>query len=75
MSEQTTRGSYCIKIDLGIEEYIEENSAPPVAKTPPTEADIRSQKEWKTGDANAQTVTIFSSTISFSFYFLSIASL
>ena len=41
--------------DLGIEEFIEENSAPPVAKTPPTEADIRLQKEWKTGDAKAQT--------------------
>ena len=41
--------------DLGIEEYIEVNSAPPVAKTPPTEADIRFQKEWKTGDAKAQT--------------------
>ena len=41
--------------DLGIEEYIEENSAPPVAKTPPTEADIRLQKEWKTGDAKDQT--------------------
>ena len=41
--------------DLGIEEYIEENSAPPVAKTPPTEANIRLQKEWKTGDAKAQT--------------------
>ena len=41
--------------DLGIEEYIEKNSAPPVAKTPPTEADIRLQKEWKTGDAKAQT--------------------
>ena len=41
--------------DPGIEEYIEENSAPPVAKTPPTEADIRLQKEWKTGDAKAWT--------------------
>ena len=41
--------------DLGIEKYIEENLAPPVAKTPPTEADIRLQKEWKTGDAKAQT--------------------
>ena len=73
MSEQTTRGSYCIKLlgsnnwmpwkcqmqailrDLGIEEYTEKNSVPPVAKTPPTEADIRLQKEWKTGDAKAQT--------------------
>ena len=73
MSEQTTRGSYRIKLlgsnnwmpwkcqmqailrDLGIEEYIEENSAPPVAKTPPTEADMRLQKEWKMGDAKAQT--------------------
>ena len=41
--------------DLGIEENIEENSAPPVANTPLTEADIRLQKEWKTGDAKAQT--------------------
>ena len=41
--------------DLGIEEFIKENSAPPVAKTPPTEADIRLQKEWKTGDAKAWT--------------------
>ena len=41
--------------DLGIEEYIEEDSAPPVSKTPPTEADIKVQKEWKTGDAKAQT--------------------
>ena len=41
--------------DLGIEEYIEENSAPPVAKTPLTEADIRLQKEWKTGDAKVWT--------------------
>ena len=41
--------------DLGIEKYIEENLAPPVAKTPPTEADIRLQKEWKIGDAKAQT--------------------
>ena len=41
--------------DLGIEEYIEENSTPPVAKTPPTDADIRLQKEWKTGDAKDQT--------------------
>ena len=41
--------------DLGIEEYIEENSAPPVAKTPLTEANIRLQKEWKTGDAKAWT--------------------
>ena len=41
--------------DLGIEEYIEENSAPPVEKTPLTEADIKVQKEWKTGDAKAQT--------------------
>ena len=39
--------------DLGIEEFIEEDSAPPVAKTPLTEADIRLQKEWKTGDAKA----------------------
>ena len=38
--------------DLGIEEFIE---TPPVAKTPPTEADIRLQKEWKTGDAKART--------------------
>ena len=41
--------------DLGIEEFIEENSAPPVAKTPLTEANIRLQKEWKTGDAKAWT--------------------
>ena len=41
--------------DLGIEEFIEEDSTPPVAKTPPTEADIRLQKEWKTGDAKART--------------------
>ena len=41
--------------DLGIEEFIEEDSTPPVAKTPPTEADIRLQKKWKTGDAKAQT--------------------
>ena len=41
--------------DLGIEKIIEEDSTPPVAKTPPTEADIRLQKEWKTGDAKAQT--------------------
>ena len=41
--------------DLGIEEFIEENSAPPVAKTPLTEADIRLQKEWKKGDAKAWT--------------------
>ena len=41
--------------DLGIEEFIEEDSIPPVAKTPPTEADISLQKEWKTGDAKAQT--------------------
>ena len=70
MSEQTTGGSYCIKLlgsnnwmpwkcwmqailrDLGIEEV---DSIPPVAKTPLTEADIRLQKEWKTGDAKAQT--------------------
>ena len=39
--------------DLGIEEFIEEDSTPPVAKTPPTEADIRLQKEWKIGDAKA----------------------
>ena len=73
MSEQTTGGSYCIKLlgsnnwmpwkcrmqailrDLGIEEFIEKDSIPPVAKTPPTEADIRLQKEWKTGDAKART--------------------
>ena len=41
--------------DLGIEKYIEENSAPPVGKTPPTEADIKVQKEWKTGGAKAWT--------------------
>ena len=41
--------------DLGIEEFIEENLTPPVAKSPPTEADIRLQKEWKTGDAKAWT--------------------
>ena len=41
--------------DLGIEEYIEENSAPPVEKAPPTEAEIKVQKEWKTGDAKAWT--------------------
>ena len=41
--------------DLGIEEFIEEDSTPLVAKTPPTEADIRLQKEWKTGDAKAWT--------------------
>ena len=41
--------------DLGIEEFFEEDSTPPVAKTPPTEADIRLQKEWKTGDAKAWT--------------------
>ena len=41
--------------DLGIEEYIEKDSAPPVAKTSPTEADIKVQKEWKTGDAKAWT--------------------
>ena len=41
--------------DLGIEEFIEENLAPPVAKTPLTEADIRLQKKWKTGDAKAWT--------------------
>ena len=41
--------------DLGIEKYIEEDSAHSVAKTPPTEADIKVQKEWKTGDAKAWT--------------------
>ena len=41
--------------DLGIEEYIKEDSVPPVAKTPATEADIKVQKEWKTGDAKAWT--------------------
>ena len=73
MSEQTTGGSYRIKLlgsnnwmpwkcqmqtilrDLGIEEFIEQDSTPPVAKTPLTEADIRLQKEWKTGDAKART--------------------
>ena len=41
--------------DLGIDEFIEEDSTHPVAKTPLTEADIRLQKEWKTGDAKAWT--------------------
>ena len=41
--------------DLGIEEFIEEDSTPLVAKTPLTKADIGLQKEWKTGDAKAQT--------------------
>ena len=41
--------------NLGIEEYIEENSVFPVGKTPPTEADIKVQKKWKTGDAKAWT--------------------
>ena len=41
--------------DLGIEEYIEEDSVLPVAKTPATEADIKVQKEWKTGDAKTWT--------------------
>ena len=31
--------------DLGIEEFIEEESTPPVAKTPLTGADIRSGKQ------------------------------